>query len=168
MDRCSASAETCSEARRRRFGERLKEVDANKDGVITLEEFLAPPRPDVRPLRQEQRRRDRARRVRGLRQGERRLLGQALHQALRCRQRRPISKEEFAKARQRALRHARPRRRRPHRPRRHGPRHARARPRWRERSRERQEGKEAAGTAGRRARPTSPTRASAARSISSA
>ena len=25
-----------------RLGERLKEVDANKDGVVTLEEFLAP------------------------------------------------------------------------------------------------------------------------------
>ena len=40
---------------------------------------------------------------------------------------------------------------------------------WRERSRERQDGKEASGNGPRkRARPTSPTRASAARSISSA
>ena len=71
-----------------RFGERLKEMDANKDGVITLEEFLARRDPTLRPLRQEQRRRRRSRRVRGRRQGERRLLGQALHQALRCRPRR--------------------------------------------------------------------------------
>ena len=36
--------------------ERLKEMDANKDGVVTLEEFLGPRDADVRAPRQEQRR----------------------------------------------------------------------------------------------------------------
>ena len=131
MDRCSASAETCSEVAGP-LAERLKEMDANKDGVVTLEEFLAPPRRRLRAPRQERRRRRSMRSdFAALRQGKHRLPRQALPEDVRHQPRRQGHQGGVRAARQGALRHARPQFRRRDRPRRHGPRHARARPRGR-------------------------------------
>ena len=87
-----------------------RQMDANKDGVITLEEFLARRDPTLRPPRQEQRR------LRSMRADFEAAAKESTDYRVKRFLKRfdadrdgKVSKEEFAKARQGALRHARPR-----------------------------------------------------------